>query len=173
MASPLYIAQNGTYEEFLEVYDPEAHDATEMLCAGLINRDPEAREKISNDMLDRGADPTVVDYGNNTVSLLLSNEEYGESDAALLQRLIDGGADVNHRTSQGELPLRLVLFSGTDDEDCRSIYEVLFGAEDLDLELPSNVRNPINTLGGWLRLNVENRPGKLDVLDEFLKARGY
>ena len=61
MASPLYVAQNGTYEEFLEVYDPEAHDATEMLCAGLINRDPEAREKISNDMLDRGADATVVE----------------------------------------------------------------------------------------------------------------
>lgn len=66
-----------------------------------------------------------------------------------------------------------MLFSGTDDEDCRSIYEVLFGAEDLDLELPSNVRNPINTLGGWLRLNVENRPGKLDVLDQFLQSRGY
>lgn len=78
MASPLYIAQNGTYEEFLEVYDPDGNDATEMLLAGLINRDPEAREKISNDMLDRGADPTVVDYGNNTVSLLLSNDEYGE-----------------------------------------------------------------------------------------------
>ena len=33
MASPLYVAQNGTYQEFLEVYDPEANDATEMLCA--------------------------------------------------------------------------------------------------------------------------------------------
>ena len=42
MASPLYVAQNGTYEEFLEVYDPETSDVTEMLCAGLINRDPEA-----------------------------------------------------------------------------------------------------------------------------------
>ena len=25
MASPLYVAQNGTYEEFLEVYDLEAN----------------------------------------------------------------------------------------------------------------------------------------------------
>ena len=37
MASPLYVAQNGTYEEFQEVYDPEAHDATEMLLRGSVS----------------------------------------------------------------------------------------------------------------------------------------
>ncbi|MGV0371972.1 hypothetical protein ACUY2A_01040 [Corynebacterium pilbarense] len=173
MASPLYVAKNGTYEEFLEVYDPEANDATEMLCAGLINRDPEAREKISNDMLDRGADATVVDYGQNTLTLLLSHDRLADSDPALAQRLIDGGADVDFRNSGGDVPIRLAIrVRVDDDEQRRPLYEALFAAN-VDLDEPSSVRNPINTIGKWLRMNVDGRPGKLDVLDEFLKDRGY
>ena len=172
MASPLYVAQNCTYEEFLEVYDPEAHDATEMLLRGLINRDPEAREKISNDMLDRGADATVVDYGQNTLTLLLSHDRLAEGDPALAQRLIDGGADVDFRNSGGDVPIRLAIRIRVDDEQRRPLYEALFAAN-VDLDEPSSVRNPINTIGKWLRMNVDGRPGKLDVLDEFLKARGY
>lgn len=172
MASPLYVAQSGTYEEFLEVYDPEAHDATEMLCAGLINRDPEARERISNDMLDRGADATVVDYGQNTLTLLLSHDRLAEGDPTLAQRLIDGGADVDFRNSGGDVPIRLAIRIRVDDEQRRPLYEALFAAN-VDLDEPSSVRNPINTIGKWLRMNVDGRPGKLDVLDEFLKARGY
>ena len=172
MASPLYVAQNGTYEEFLEVYDPEAHDATEMVLRGLINRDPEAREKISNDMLDRGADATVVDYGQNTLTLLLSHDRLAEGDPALAQRLIDGDADVDFRNSGGDVPIRLAIRIRVDDEQRRPLYEALFAAN-VDLDEPSSVRNPINTIGKWLRMNVDGRPGKLDVLDEFLKARGY
>jgi len=173
MASPLYVAQNCTYEEFLEVYDPEAHDATEMLLRGLINRDPEAREKISNGMLDCGADATVVDYGQNTLTLLLSHDRLADSDPALAQRLIDGGADVDFRNSGGDVPIRLAIrIRVDDDEQRRPLYEALFAAN-VDLDEPSSVRNPINTIGKWLRMNVDGRPGKLDVLDEFLKARGY
>jgi len=173
MASPLYVAQNGTYEEFLEVYDPEAHDATEMLCAGLINRDPEAREKISNDMLYRGADATVVDYGQNTLTLLLSHDRLADGDPALAQRLIDGGADVDFRNSGGDVPIRLAIrVRVDDDEQRRPLYEALFAA-DVDLDEPTNLRTRKNSIGKWLRMNVDGRPGKLDVLDEFLKARGY
>ena len=52
MASPLYVAQNGTYDEFLEVYGPEAHDATEQqrqrFTSGreLINAAKARREKV-------------------------------------------------------------------------------------------------------------------------------
>ena len=173
MASPLYVAQNGTYEEFQEVYDPEAHDATEMLCAGLINRDSEAREKISNDMLDRGADATVVDYGQNTLTLLLSHDRLADGDPALAQRLIDGGADVDFRNSGGDVPIRLAIrVRVDDDEQRRPLYEALFG-KDVDLDEPTNLRTRKNSIGKWLRMNVVGRPGKLDVLDEFLKARGY
>ena len=173
MASPLYVAQNGTYEEFLEVYDPEAHDATEMLCAGLINRDPEAREKISNDMLDCGADATVVDYGQNTLTLLLSHDGLGDGDAALVQRLVDAGADVNYRESHGDTPIKLAVKIGAEsDEQRRPIYEALFG-KDVDLDEPSNVRNPKNKIGEWLRMCVDHQPEGLKVLDEFLTARGF
>jgi len=159
MASPLYVAQNGTYEEFLEVYDPEANDATEMLCAGLINRDPEARAQISNDMLDRGADATVVDYGQNTLTLLLSHD--------------DLGADVNFRETHGDTPIKLAVKIGAEsDEQRRHIYEALF-SKDVDLDGPSSVRNPKNKIGEWLRMCGDHQPEGLKVLDEFLTARGF
>lgn len=174
MASPLYVAGNGTYEEFCEVFDAEENDVTDMLFGALVNRDPEARAKISNDMLDRGADASHEEYGQNALTLVLSHDDLGAGDATLVQRLIDGGADVNFRNRSGDLPLRsAITVRAPDDEQRREVYEALFGVEELDLSLPSSVRNPVNTIGGWLRMNVDGRPGKLDVLDEFLQARGY
>ncbi len=174
MASPLYVAKKGSYEEFCEVFDEEANDVTDMLFAALTNGDPEARAKICNDMLDRGADASREEYGQNALTILLGRHRHlGAGDGALVQRLIDGGADVNFRNRSGDLPLRLAItVRAADDEQRREVYEALFGADELDLSLPSNVRNPVNTIGGWLRMNVDGRPGKLDVLDEFLKARG-
>lgn len=174
MASPLYVAKRGTYEEFCEVFDPAKNDVTDMLFGALTNGDPEARAKICNDMLDRGADASREEYGQNALTILLGRHRYiGAGDGALVQRLIQGGADVNFRERRGDVPIELAVSNSADDEERREVYEALFGAEELDLSLPSNVRNPVNTIGGWLRMNVDGRPGKLDVLDEFLAARGY
>ncbi|CAM3082876.1 MULTISPECIES: hypothetical protein [Corynebacterium] len=174
MASPLYVAKKGTYEEFCEVFDPAKNDVTDMLFGALTNGDPEARAKICNDMLDRGADASREEYGQNALTILLGrHRDLGDGDAALVQRLIDGGADVNFRNRSGDLPIRLAItVRVADDEQRREVYEALFGTGELDLSLPSSVRNPVNTIGGWLRMNVDGRPGKLDVLDEFLQARG-
>lgn len=173
MASPLYVAKRGTYEEFCEVFDPAKNDVTDMLFGALTNGDPEARAKICNDMLDRGADASREEYGQNALTILLGRHRYiGAGDGALVQRLIQGGADVNFRERRGDVPIELAVSNSADDEERREVYEALFGAEELDLSLPSNVRNPVNTIGGWLRMNVDGRPGKLDVLDEFLQARG-
>lgn len=175
MASPLYVARNGSYEEFCEVFDAENNDVTDMLLGGLINCDSDARFRISSDMLDKGADPCAVEEGQNTLSLLLGgHDRLSEGDCELVKRLVDGGADVNFRESRGSLPLRLAIVIRTDDDERRRpVYEALFGAEALDLELPANENNPVNTIGKWLRMNVDGRPGKLDVLGEFLKAKGY
>ena len=175
MASPLYVAQNGSYEEFCEVFDAENNDVTDMLMAGLTNDDPEARFRISSDMLDKGADPCAVEEGPSALTLLLGGHSHlGEHDGELVKRLVDGGADVNFRESRGSLPLRLAIVIRTDDDEKRRpVYEALFGAEALDLELPANENNPVNTIGKWLRMNVDGRPGKLDVLGKFLKAKGY
>ena len=175
MASPLYVARNGSYEEFCEVFDAENNDVTDMLSGGLINRDADARFRISSDMLDKGADPCAVEEGQNTLSLLLGgHDRLSDGDCELVKRLVDGGADVNFRESRGSLPLRLAIVIRTDDDERRRpVYEALFGAEALDLELPANENNPVNTIGKWLRMNVDGRPGKLDVLGEFLKAKGY
>ena len=174
MASPLYVAKKGSYEEFCEVFDAEANDATDMLFGALTNGDPEARASICNAMLDRGADASREEYGQNALTILLGrHRDLGDGDAALVQRLIDGGADVNFRNRSGDLPIRLAItVRVADDEQRREVYEALFGTGELDLSLPSSVRNPVNTVGGWLRMNVDGRPGKLDVLDEFLQARG-
>ena len=110
----------------MKVYDPDQNDATEMLLAGLINRDPDARARIGNDMLDRDADPTVVDHGQNTLTLLLSHDDLGEGDAALVQRLVDGGADVDFRESRGDVPIKLAVKIGAEsNKQRRPIYEAL------------------------------------------------
>ena len=174
MASPLYVAKKGSYEEFCEVFDPAKNDVTDMLFAALTNGDPEARAKISNDMLDRGADASREEYGQNALTILLGrHRDLGEGDAALVQRLIDGSADVNFRNRSGDVPIKLAIDMGTDDAQRRPIYEALFGTGALDLSEPSSVRNPKNTIGGWLRMCVDANPEGLAVLDEFLAARGY
>ena len=173
MASPTYTAKKGTYEEFLEVFDPEVNDPTDMLFNGLTNKDPATRAAICNDMLDRGADATVVDYGQNTLTLLLSHDELGDGDPALVQRLVDAGADVNFRESHGDTPIKLAVKIGAEsDEQRRPIYEALF-SKDVDLDEPSSVRNPKNKIGEWLRMCVDHQPEGLKVLDEFLTARGF
>ena len=173
MASPTYTAKKGNYEEFLEVFDPEVNDPTDMLFNGLTNKDPETRAAICNDMLDRGADATVVDYGQNTLTLLLSHDELGDGDPALVQRLVDTGADVNFRESHGDTPIKLAVKSGAEsDEQRRPIYEALF-SKDVDLDEPSSVRNPKNKIGEWLRMCVDHQPEGLKALDEFLTARGF
>lgn len=175
MASPLYVAKTGTYEEFCEVFDAEENDVTDMLFAALTNDDPEARANICNDMLDRGADAARAEYGQNALTILLGRHRHlGAGDGTLVKRLVQGGADVNFRERRGDVPVQMAIkIRVDDDEQRRELYEALFGAEELDLSAPSNVHNPVNTIGGWLRMNVDGRPGKLDVLDEFLQARGY
>ena len=173
MASPTYTAKKGNYEEFLEVFDPEVNDPTDMLFNGLTNKNPATRAAICNDMLDRGADATVVDYGQNTLTLLLSHDELGDGDPALVQRLVDAGADVNFRESHGDTPIKLAVKIGAEsDEQRRPIYEALF-SKDVDLDEPSSVRNPKNKIGEWLRMCVDRQPEDLKVLDEFLTARGF
>ena len=175
MASPLYVAKKGTYEEFCEVFDPAKNDVTDMLFGALTNGDPEARAKICNDMLDRGADASRVEYGQNALTVLLGRHRHlGAGDAALAQRLVDGGADVNYRERRGSLVLQLAVeIRVDDDKQRRPLYEALFGIEDLDLDLPQNTHNPSKSIGEWLRMNTDDRPEKLYVLDEFLKAKGY
>ena len=175
MASPTYTAKKGTYEEFLEVFDPEVNDPTDMLFNGLTNKDPETRAAICNDMLDRGADSSRVEYGQNALTVLLGRHRHlGAGDAALAQRLVDGGADVNYRERRGSLVLQLAIeIRVDDDEQRRPLYQALFGAEELDLDLPSNAHEPVMSIGEWLRMNADDRPEKLYVLDEFLKAKGY
>ncbi|OHR21122.1 hypothetical protein [Corynebacterium sp. HMSC034A01] len=174
MASPTYTAKKGTYEEFLEVFDPEVNDPTDMLFNGLTNKDPEHRAAICNDMLDRGADASRVEYGQNALTVLLGRHRHlGAGDAALAQRFVDGGADVNYRERRGSLVLQLAIeIRVDDDEERRPIYEALFG-KDVDLDEPSSVRNPKNKIGEWLRMCVDHQPEGLKVLDEFLTARGF
>lgn len=174
MASPLYVAKKGTIDEFREVFNAEEHDATDMLMAALTNRDPEARASICNDTLDQGADAGAEDEDQNTLTVLLGRHRHlGEGDGDLVKRLVDGGADVNYRARLGYLPLRLAVeIRADDDEKRRPVYEALFGAKELDLELPSDKGDQSETLAQWLRRITDDQPDKFNVLNEFLKAKG-
>ena len=43
----------------------------------------------------------------------------------------------------------------------------------MDLDEPSSVRNPKNTIGQWLSMCVDHQTEDLKVMDEFLTARGF
>ena len=140
------------------------------LFAALADPDPHARTQKALAALDAGADVHAEHAHETPLSMLLAGHRHLEDgDFDVFRRLVEAGADVNYRNRDGHLILRLLTgLRAESDEARRPFYEVLFGTGRLDLSLPSNENNPINTLKEWLQMNIEKRPGKLDVLAEFL-----
>jgi hypothetical protein len=138
-------AQTGDYDAFASVYDPVRDDATALLFQALSNPDPASRAAIANRLLDDGADAAAIEARATTINTLLGQVRHDIAlEAPLLQRLIEGGADVNHREERGLLPVRQAVKVGArgGDEGRRPLYEVLFAAPELDLALPSHPRKP-------------------------------
>lgn len=145
MPTAFMAAQTGDYDAFASVYHPAGDDATALLFQALSNPDPVARAAIAHRLIDDGADTAAIGARATTINTLLGQVRHDVAlEAPLLQRLIDGGADVNHREERGLLPVRQVVKVGVDggDEGRRPLYEVLFAAPDLDLTLPSHPRKP-------------------------------
>ncbi|GAA1998944.1 hypothetical protein [Brevibacterium samyangense] len=143
MPSVVFTARNGTYEEFLSVYDPATQDVTKLLFKASAHRNAVDRAKIMHRLLDDGADPSAEDEFGSTLLGVLEVEHDPAADGRLLERLIADGANVNALGRKGDRPIDLVRrMSGVKDEDRTPYYKVLFEADGLDLDLPENSRDP-------------------------------
>ena len=169
MANPILLAKRCSVEEFLAEYDPEAtpffrspSTRQTVLFGALANRDPAVRVVIANRLLDDGADPSVVTItGVTLLHVLLTHREFDvPGDAALLQRLLDGGADVNRADRREGAPLAMLYRMPLGDEELVPFYEVMFARDDLDLDKPAakgaTVRETVLGNGGYIRPRMQD-----------------
>lgn len=175
-----WVAQTGSSEEFLQVYEPGLAAAwrdrvfgTLLECA-LANHDPKTRVELGSRLLDDGADPSVLAEDGGTVAhaMLARHNHLPELEAPLLERLFDGGADVNKvvRTKALGTPLNaLVGKFKFSDEFFAPFYDVFFSRDDLDLQGEMmNGHSGMNIL----RKSGDLRPDLLRRAEEYLRARG-
>lgn len=170
MSSPTRTAKRGTFEEFRDVYDGVASGA--LLMNALTNRDADARADIAGLLLDDGADASVVEYGQNALSVLIGAHRYvGARDGELFARLVVGGANVNYRERRGQLVIHLVAAARVESEDMRApMYAALFGHPDLDLSKPVNPRHEEPTMLEWLEAFAAQRPDRHRILAGYVEG---
>ena len=127
--------KRGTYEEFVDAYSPAwlhydgfGYSLLELACG---NKDLESRVAISSRLLDDGADASV----GIPAHVLVSQARHDfVSEAALLRRLIDLGADPNLVDTKVGTPLEASAAKfAFSDRDLAPFYDVLLGNPELDL----------------------------------------
>lgn len=156
MATVWAAAGSGTLEDFLEVYKSgdlaacRRDDGRNLLTEAVGNTGDRAR--ISNFLLDEGADATTVvqPEGYNCLHILLARTpdknvnmpgviEKNAADAALLRRLLEHGADINAVAKKRGTPLQRAserIVNLPNEELVVPLYEILFSRPDLDLMKP-------------------------------------
>lgn len=158
MPSPVFTVRNGTYEEFLDVYDPATQDITKLLFRASGNHDPVERARIMNRLLDDGADPSAEHEQGSTLLAVIETDHDPSVDGPLLERLIAGGANVNAMDRKGDRVIDLVRrMSGVSDADRKPYYQAIFESGSLDLDLPESPRRPE---GPTYRDSFEQSSGK-------------
>lgn len=137
-------AWTGTAQEFTTAFDPDQDDADDLLFEVLTNPVPAERVAMANFLLDLGADASHRIAPNAVLNVLCSAREHDfELEAPLMQRLLDGGADVNNRDHYGEVPISELLNHGTAlDEEMVPFYRILLNSPALDLSLPVSPWKP-------------------------------
>ena len=140
-----------TFEDFLAGYDREVAMSYEdsrggsALLGAVGNRDPSSRVKITDLLLNDGADPSFVGPGDkvNVLHLLFDGfaEEHDfEREAVLLQRLLEGGADINQRSPRFSVPLECLARMHCSDAELTPFYEVVFAWPRIDMDVVINKR---------------------------------
>ena len=121
----------GTLDDFVSAV--EAHpniDWRKYLFWALGNKDLTARVEIVNWMLDHGADPAQVDVDEriNALHVMFEEREHDfVGEAKLLQRFLDGGADVNLKAPKWSVPIQTIIDEMiASDDEVAPFYDVIF-----------------------------------------------
>lgn len=150
--NPYYSASDDTFDEFMSSYhaeylaDYEASTHDSVLCGSLRNRNPTDRVLIANFLLDRGADATyTAGPDNDRINVLHAffgvRVKYRnfELEAPLLQRLLESGADINHRSPRFGFPLETLKSTPAPDDQLAPFYDVVFARPDIDMDVVINM----------------------------------
>ena len=135
------IAQIRTFKEFMDLYQPgdekKFYGGVSLICFALANTKPSERYAISTFLLDRGVDVRELDVeGHSTLQILLDGAEHKiEETCELCARLIELGADINHRDKKyGQVAIQYIARLGEREEKLQGIYDLWFSQPNLDLE---------------------------------------
>jgi hypothetical protein len=109
------------------------------LSGAIANREPADRVAIAMQLLDDGADPSVVNEKGDNVNVLhvlFSQRKHDfELEAPLLRRLLEGGADPNLRSPRFNTPLVMFEALPSRGEEARPFYDPLFAHPNLDFDV--------------------------------------
>ena len=138
--SPGSAAKRGTLDEFLSSVEENPHiDWKEFLFSALHNKDLTARVEIVNWMLDHGADPAQVDADEkiNALHVMFEEREHDfVGEARLLQRFLDGGADINLKAPKWNVPIQTIIDEMiAPDAEVAPLYDVLFSYPGIDWDV--------------------------------------
>ena len=132
--------EEGTLEEFKEALaeNPD-FDWRHFFFHVLSNEDLTARVEIANWMLDHGADPAHIEPHEkiNILHVMFTEREHDYiGEAKLLQRFLDGGADINLKAPKWNVPIRTMLDNyGLSDKELGPFYDVIFSYPGIDWDI--------------------------------------
>jgi ankyrin repeat protein len=178
VSSLVHLAQFGSTEEFLAIYDPAVDPFTTttggstLLLRALVNKEPQARVELASRLLDDGADATVVTTdANDRVNVFhvlwgSRKDRDVDGEAALVARMLDAGADINLRSSRFGLPLMLMVMGIRDTDGLARTWDTVVAHSRPDLS-PS-----VNKKGTTLGRNLAAVPAIADRVREYAAASG-
>ena len=137
---PYSAIRSGSFEDFKTSLDENPDfDWKHFFLRAFRNQDLTGRVEIVNWMLDHGADPAHVKRGDgiNALHVLFTQREHDfVGEAKLLQRLLDGGADINLKAPKWNVPIyALWENSVVSDEELAPFYDVLFSYPGIDWDV--------------------------------------
>lgn len=137
---PYSAIRSGSFEDFKTSLDENPDfDWKHFFLRAFRNQDLTGRVEIVNWMLDHGADPAHVKRGEgiNALHVLFTQREHDfVGEARLLQRLLDGGADINLKAPKWNVPIyALWENSVVSDEELAPFYDVLFSYPGIDWDV--------------------------------------
>ena len=167
--------EEGTLEEFKEALaeNPD-FDWKHFFFSVFKNEDLTARVEIANWMLDHGADPTRVKPSEkiNILHVMFGKRKHDYiREAKLLQRFLDGGADINLKAPKWNLPIYAIIENyGISDKELGPFYDVIFSYPGIDWNII--VGKPFGkpvTLKEYVDLDAQQHPDLHRRMHDYLQ----
>lgn len=135
------VAKLKSSEEFFNAYqegDELKHfNGIPLIFYAVSNKDLESRYKISNFLLDKCVNVTVLNQEHESVlHVLLSQIKHDTIQVTqLCRRLIDMGVDINILDNNNRVALKYILSMKYEDKDLKPLYDLWFSQERVTLEI--------------------------------------